>query len=166
MKTINHFIDGKEAPSKTGQLGAVYDPATGTQQAQVVFADSAEVDAAVASAKAAFETWGQTSLSRRSEIMFKFRELLEANKQELARVLTSEHGKVNADALGEISRALENVEFACGIPQLLKGNYSEQASTGVDVYSVYEPLGVIAGITPFNFPAIVPIWMFANAIAS
>jgi malonate-semialdehyde dehydrogenase (acetylating)/methylmalonate-semialdehyde dehydrogenase len=166
MKTINHFIDGKEAPSKTGQFGVVYDPATGAQQAQVVFADNAEVDVAVASAKAAFETWGQTSLSRRSEIMFKFRELLDANKQELARVLTSEHGKVNADALGEISRALENVEFACGIPQLLKGSYSEQASTGVDVYSVYEPLGVVAGITPFNFPAMVPIWMLANAIAS
>lgn len=166
MKTINHWLDGKPTPSNSGRFGPVFNPATGEQQAQVALANEAEVDLAVASAKTAFETWGQTSLSRRSEIMFKFRQLLDERKLDLAKVLTAEHGKVTADALGEISRGLENVEFACGIPQLLKGSYSEQASTGVDVYSVNEPLGVVAGITPFNFPAMVPIWMLANAIAS
>ena len=166
MKTIDHWLDGKPTPSNSGRFGPVFNPATGEQQAQVALANEAEVDIAVASAKKAFETWGQTSLSRRSEIMFKFRQLLDERKLDLAKVLTAEHGKVTADALGEISRGLENVEFACGIPQLLKGSYSEQASTGVDVYSVNEPLGVVAGITPFNFPAMVPIWMLANAIAS
>lgn len=166
MKTIDHWLDGKLTPSNSGRFGPVFNPATGEQQAQVALANEAEVDLAVASAKKAFETWGQTSLSRRSEIMFKFRQLLDERKLDLAKVLTAEHGKVTADALGEISRGLENVEFACGIPQLLKGSYSEQASTGVDVYSVNEPLGVVAGITPFNFPAMVPIWMLANAIAS
>ena len=166
MKTIDHWLDGKPTPSNSGRFGPVFNPATGEQQAQVALASEAEVDLAVASAKTAFETWGQTSLSRRSEIMFKFRQLLDERKLDLAKVLTAEHGKVTADALGEISRGLENVEFACGIPQLLKGSYSEQVSTGVDVYSVNEPLGVVAGITPFNFPAMVPIWMLANAIAS
>ena len=166
MKTINHWVDGKETPTQTGRFGPVFDPATGQQQSQVGFANEAEVDAAVEVARQAFVSWGQTSLSRRSEIMFKFRQLLDERKLDLANVLTAEHGKVTSDALGEISRALENVEFACGIPQLLKGSYSEQASTGVDVYSVNEPLGVVAGITPFNFPAMVPIWMLANAIAS
>jgi len=166
VKTINHWVDGKETPTQTGRFGPVFDPATGQQQSQVGFANEAEVDAAVEVARQAFVSWGQTSLSRRSEIMFKFRQLLDERKLDLANVLTAEHGKVTSDALGEISRALENVEFACGIPQLLKGSYSEQASTGVDVYSVNEPLGVVAGITPFNFPAMVPIWMLANAIAS
>lgn len=166
MKTIDHWLEGKLTKSNSGRFGPVFDPATGEQQAQVSFADVAEVDMAVAAAKKAFETWGQTSLSQRSEIMFKFRQLLDGRKLDLAKVLTAEHGKVTSDALGEISRALENVEFACGIPQLLKGGYSQQASTGVDVYSINEPLGVVAGITPFNFPAMVPIWMLANAIAS
>ncbi len=124
-----------------------------------------EVDAAVASAKAAFPAWRATSLSRRAEVMFRIRELVDANRKEIASLLTAEHGKVLSDALGEVARGLENIEFACGIPHLLKGGYSEQAATGVDVYSIRQPLGVVAGITPFNFPAMVPMWMFANALA-
>ncbi len=123
------------------------------------------MDAAVHAARAAFPAWRATSLSRRSEVLFHFRELVDANRKELASILTAEHGKVTSDALGEVARALENVEFACGIPHLLKGEYSEQASTGVDVYSIRQPLGVVAGITPFNFPVMVPVWMFANALA-
>ncbi|MBV8832702.1 MAG: CoA-acylating methylmalonate-semialdehyde dehydrogenase, partial [Acidobacteriaceae bacterium] len=120
---------------------------------------------AVAAAKAAFPEWRATPLSRRSEILFRFRELIDTNRNEIARFLTSEHGKIFADASGEVARGLENVEFACGVPNLLKGEYSEQASRGVDVYQIRQPLGVVAGITPFNFPAMVPMWMFANAIA-
>jgi malonate-semialdehyde dehydrogenase (acetylating)/methylmalonate-semialdehyde dehydrogenase len=143
----------------------VWDPATGTQQAAVDFASIAEVDAAVAVAKAAFPAWRATNLSRRAEVMFHMRELVDANRKEIATLLTKEHGKVLGDALGEVARGLENIEFACGIPNLLKGGYSEQASGGVDVYSIKQPLGVVAGITPFNFPAMVPMWMFANALA-
>src|SRR5207344_115314 len=124
-----------------------------------------EVDAAVDVATAAFPAWRATSLSRRSEVMFHLRELVDANRKEIAMLLTAEHGKVPADALGEVARGLENIEFACGIPQLLKGDFSEQVSSGVDVYQIRQPLGVVAGITPFNFPAMVPMWMFANAIA-
>jgi malonate-semialdehyde dehydrogenase (acetylating)/methylmalonate-semialdehyde dehydrogenase len=124
------------------------------------------VDAAIAAAERAFPSWRATSLSRRVEIMFRIRELLVARREELAAILTREHGKVPSDALGEIARGIENIEFACGIPQLLKGNYSEQAASGVDVYSIRQPLGVVAAITPFNFPAMVPMWMFANALAA
>ncbi len=143
----------------------MWDPATGEAQASVDFASAEEVDQAVAAAKAAFPEWRSTPLSRRSEVMFRVRELIHANRQEIAGLLTREHGKTSADALGEVARGLENVEFACGIPNLLKGEYSEQASRGVDVYEIRQPLGVVAGITPFNFPAMVPMWMFANAIA-
>ena len=122
-------------------------------------------DVAVAAAKAAFPAWRATSISKRTEIMFRIRNLVDAHRTELAALLTAEHGKVPSDALGEIARGLENLEFACGIPQLIKGSYSEQASSGVDVYQIRQPLGVVAGITPFNFPAMVPMWMFANAIA-
>ena len=165
MKQIHHYIDGRSVPSTSGRTGPVYNPATGEVQARVDLASTAEVDAAVAAAKAAFPAWRATSLSRRSEILFRTRELIDANRKELASLLTLEHGKVPSDAMGEIARGLENVEFACGIPHLLKGGYSEQASGGVDVYSIRQPLGVVAGITPFNFPAMVPMWMFANAIA-
>ncbi len=165
MKRIGHWLDGEEVAGTSGKSGPVYDPAVGHVQAQVAFASLDEVDAAVASAARAGKSWSQSSLSRRAEILFKFRELLDHHKADLAKVLTSEHGKVLSDAMGEISRGLENVEFACGIPHLLKGEYSEQAATGVDVYSIHQPLGVVAGITPFNFPAMVPIWMLANAIA-
>src|SRR5205823_14576944 len=149
----------------SGRSGPVYNPATGTLTREVDFATSEEVDAAVAAAKAAFPAWRATSLSRRTEILFKIRNLVDQHRSDIAAILTAEHGKVTADALGEVARGLENLEFACGIPQLLKGGYSEQASTGVDVYSIRQPVGVVAGITPFNFPAMVPMWMFANAIA-
>jgi malonate-semialdehyde dehydrogenase (acetylating) / methylmalonate-semialdehyde dehydrogenase len=165
MRRINHWIGGHTVAGTSGRTGPVWNPATGDQQAEVDFASAEEVDAAVAVAKAAFPDWRATSLSRRSEVMFHLRELVDANRKEVASLLTAEHGKVLSDALGEVARGLENIEFACGIPNLLKGGYSEQASTGVDVYSIRQPLGVVAGITPFNFPAMVPMWMFANAIA-
>jgi malonate-semialdehyde dehydrogenase (acetylating)/methylmalonate-semialdehyde dehydrogenase len=165
MNRISHWIDGKVVLGGSGRSGVVWDPATGAQQAAVDFASAAEVDAAVAVAKAAFPAWRATNLSRRAEVMFHMRELVSANRKEIASLLTAEHGKVLSDALGEVARGLENIEFACGIPNLLKGGYTEQASTGVDVYSIKQPLGVVAGITPFNFPAMVPMWMFANALA-
>ena len=165
MNTISHWIDGKVVLGTSGRAGIVWDPATGAQQASVDFATAEEVDHAVAVAKAAFPAWRSTNLSRRAEVMFHMRELVDANRKEIASLLSKEHGKVLGDALGEVARGLENIEFACGIPNLLKGGYSEQASTGVDVYSIKQPLGVVAGITPFNFPAMVPMWMFANALA-
>jgi malonate-semialdehyde dehydrogenase (acetylating)/methylmalonate-semialdehyde dehydrogenase len=165
MKRISHWINGAVVAGASGRTGPVWNPATGEQQAEVDFASVEEVDAAVAVANKAAHEWRATSLSRRSEVLFHFRELVDANRKEIAAHLTAEHGKVLSDALGEVARGLENVEFACGIPNLLKGGFSEQASTGVDVYSIRQPLGVVAGITPFNFPAMVPMWMFANAIA-
>ena len=165
MNRISHWVDGKVSPGTSGRSGVVWDPATGEQQAEVDFASVAEMDAAIAVAKAAFPAWRATNLSRRAEVMFHMRELVDANRKEIATLITKEHGKVLGDALGEVARGLENIEFACGIPNLLKGGYSEQASSGVDVYSIKQPLGVVAGITPFNFPAMVPMWMFANAIA-
>ena len=165
MQRISHWIDGRAVPGTSGRQGPVWNPATGEQQAAVDLASAAEVDAVVAVAKGAFPAWRATNLSRRAEVMFHMRELVDANRKEIASILSAEHGKVLGDALGEVARGLENIEFACGIPNLLKGGYSEQASTGVDVYSIKQPLGVVAGITPFNFPAMVPMWMFANAIA-
>ncbi len=165
LRRVSHWIDGQIAPSASGRNAPIWNPATGQQQASVDLASLEEVDALIASSKKAFQTWRQVALSRRSEIMFKFRELLDANRNELAQILSLEHGKVPSDALGEIARGIENVEFACGVPNLLKGGFSEQASRGVDVYQIRQPLGVVAGITPFNFPAMVPMWMYANAIA-
>jgi malonate-semialdehyde dehydrogenase (acetylating)/methylmalonate-semialdehyde dehydrogenase len=165
MNRISHWVDGKVLEGASGRSGVVYNPATGEQSASVDFASVAEVDHVVAVAKAAFPAWRATNLSRRAEVMFNMRELISANRKEIASLLSAEHGKVLSDALGEVARGLENVEFACGIPNLLKGGYSEQASTGVNVYSIKQPLGVVAGITPFNFPAMVPMWMFANALA-
>ena len=165
MNRISHWIDGKVVPSTSGNSAPVFNPATGQQSGAVDLASVGEVDAAVASAKAAFPEWRATSLSKRAEIMFRMRELVDANRKEIASLLTAEHGKVLSDSLGEVARGLENIEYACGAPQLLKGEYSEQASSGVDVYSIRQPLGVVAGITPFNFPAMVPMWMFANALA-
>jgi malonate-semialdehyde dehydrogenase (acetylating) / methylmalonate-semialdehyde dehydrogenase len=162
---ISSWIDGALRASTSGRTAPVFNPATGLQSADVELADAAEVDAAVASAKEAARDWRATSLSRRSGVLFAFRELLHERADELAKIITSEHGKVLSDAHGEIARGLENVEFACGVPQLMKGGYSEQAGTGVDVYSIRQPLGVVAGITPFNFPAMVPLWMCASAIA-
>ena len=164
MKRIHHWIDGKSYESESGRHGDVYNPASGEVQAHVDFASPKEIELAIASAKEAFVSWRNTGLSKRTNIMFAFREIVSSRKEQLALALTAEHGKVPSDAAGEISRGLENIEFACGIPQMLKGAYSEQASTGVDVYSLRQPLGVVAGITPFNFPAMVPMWMFPNAI--
>ena len=165
MQRIHHWIDGATVEGASGRSGVVFNPASGEQAASVDFADEGEVDAAVAAAKAAVPAWRSTALGRRAEVMFHMRELVDANRKEIASLLTAEHGKVLSDALGEVARGLENIEFACGIPHLLKGGYSEQAASGVDVYSIRQPLGVVAGITPFNFPAMVPMWMFANALA-
>ncbi|MBM3815441.1 MAG: CoA-acylating methylmalonate-semialdehyde dehydrogenase [Actinobacteria bacterium] len=164
MNRIGHWINNKVVLGTSGRSGVVFNPATGEEQAQVDFASVAEMDAVVAASKAALPGWRATSLSRRAEIMFRMRELVDANRKEIANIVSLEHGKVPADAMGELARGLENLEFACGIPALLKGGYSEQAANGVDVYSIRQPLGVVAGITPFNFPAMVPMWMFANAI--
>jgi malonate-semialdehyde dehydrogenase (acetylating)/methylmalonate-semialdehyde dehydrogenase len=163
---ISHWIDGAVVAGTSGRTAPVFNPATGRQTAEVDLASVEEVNAAVASAKAAAVEWRQASLSRRSAVLFAFRELLHTHVDELAKIVTAEHGKVLSDAAGEIARGLENVEFACGVPQLLKGGFSEQAATGVDVYSIRQPLGVVAGITPFNFPVMVPLWMCANAIAT
>jgi malonate-semialdehyde dehydrogenase (acetylating)/methylmalonate-semialdehyde dehydrogenase len=165
VERINHWIDGKLVPGESGRTGPVYNPATGEQTHEVDLASVAEVDAAVAAGVEAFPAWRATSLSKRSEILFAIRELLEQRKPDLARIVTSQHGKVLSDAAGEVQRGIENVEYATAIPNLLKGGFSEQVSTGVDVYSIRQPLGVVAGITPFNFPAMVPMWMLANAIA-
>ena len=166
MRTIDHWINGALVPSTSGRTSPVYNPATGEVQAEVGLASIAEVDQAVANAKEAFASWRLTSLSKRAEIMFKFRQLVDENRAKIAELVSIEHGKVPSDAAGELARGIENIEFACGIPSLLKGGYSEQVSGGVDVYSIKQPLGVVAGITPFNFPAMVPMWMFANAIAT
>ncbi len=166
MRVIDHWINGALVPSTSGRTSPVYNPATGKQQASVGLASVPEVDAAVASAKKAFKSWRLASLSKRSEIMFAFRELANANRAKIVELISIEHGKVPSDAAGELARGMENIEFACGIPALLKGGFSEQVSGGVDVYSIKQPLGVVAGITPFNVPAMVPMWMFANAIAT
>ena len=165
MNRISHFVNGQTVAGTSGRSGKVFNPATGEQSGEVDFASEAEVDTAVAMAKAALPSWRATSLSRRAEILFRVRELVDKNRAEIARQLTLEHGKVLTDATGEVARGLENIEFACGVPHLMKGGFSEQASSGVDVYSIRQPLGVVAGITPFNFPGMVPMWMFANAIA-
>ena len=165
MRTISHWIGGQLVAGTSGRTGPIFDPAEGRQIATVDLASGAEVDRVVGVARDAFAAWRATPLSRRSEILFRVRHLLDARRADLAAVVTSEHGKVPADALGEVARGLENVEFACGIPHLLKGSFSEQAAAGVDVWSIPQPVGVVAGITPFNFPAMVPMWMFATAIA-
>ncbi|WP_298401105.1 CoA-acylating methylmalonate-semialdehyde dehydrogenase [Sphingobium sp.] len=164
MRTITHFIDGASAPHP-GRTSDVFHPSTGQVQAQVELADLDLLNRAIASAKAAQPAWAAMNPQRRSRIMFNFRSLIEANMQELAELLASEHGKVVSDAKGDVQRGLDVVEFACGIPQLLKGEYTEGAGPGIDVYSMRQPLGVAAGITPFNFPAMIPLWMMAPAIA-
>jgi len=166
IPTIPHWIDGGPVASASGRTAPVYDPALGVVTKRVPLADEAEVNAAVASAKAAFPVWSQMSIARRSAVLFKFRELLAARQGELAEILTSEHGKVLSDAGGEIARGLEVVDFALGFPHLLKGEYSENVSTGVDVYSIKQPLGVVGIISPFNFPAMVPMWFFPLALAA
>ncbi|RKN07864.1 CoA-acylating methylmalonate-semialdehyde dehydrogenase [Streptomyces radicis] len=165
MRTIGHFIDNKAVEGASGRFGPVWDPATGEQRSRVALADAAEVDRAVAAAKEAARTWARASLARRTALLFRYRELLLAHRDELAALITAEHGKVHGDALGEVARGLEIVELACAIPEKLKGELSTEVSTGVDVASIRQPLGVVAGITPFNFPAMVPLWMFPVALA-
>lgn len=165
MRTIPHWISGKEIESSSGRISAVFDPATGIQTAQVGLASNAEVDEAVAAAAESAVSWRSVSLSARAEVMFSFRQLLIDRQRELIDVISSEHGKIRSDAAGELARGLESVEFACGIPALLKGGFSEQASSGLDVYSIRQPVGVVAGVTPFNFPVMVPLWMMATALA-
>ena len=165
LPTLGHWVGGHPVTGGSDRRGPIYDPATGAQTKWVAFASTDEVDRAVAAAKAAFPAWRATSLSKRTDILFRIRNLVDHHRRDIAGLLTAEHGKVPSDALGELARGLENLEFACGIAHLLKGGFSEQASTGVDVHQVHQPLGVVAGITPFNFPAMVPMWMFGNAIA-
>ena len=165
LPVVGHWIGGAPVAGTSGRRGRVWDPASGVQARWVDLASAEELDTAVAAARAALPAWRSTSLSRRTEILFRIRNLVEQHRRDLAALLTAEHGKVPSDALGEIARGLENLEFACGIGHLLKGGYTEQASTGVDVYQIRQPLGIAAGITPFNFPAMVPMWMFATAIA-
>ena len=165
VKPINHWISGAPYAGTSGRSGPVFNPATGQQSGAVDFATVEEVDRAVQAAKAAFPAWRALSIAKRAEILFAIRELVHERREEIAKILTAEHGKVLSDAIGEVTRGLEVIEFCCGIPHLLKGGMTEQASTGVDVYSIRQPLGVVAGITPFNFPAMVPMWMWAPAIA-
>src|SRR5438034_11134178 len=165
VKRISHWIGGRLVEGRSGRSGPVYNPALGQQTGAVDFATPEEVDSAVQAAKEAFESWRAISLSKRTAIFFQIRELAHERQEDIARILTAEHGKVLSDAKGEVARGLEVIEYCCGIPELLKGDFSEQASTGIDVYSIRQPLGVVAGITPFNFPAMVPMWMWAPAIA-
>src|SRR5215217_2310644 len=165
MREIGHFIGGKTVAGSSGRSGDVFNPNTGEVQAKVAFASKSDVESAIASAEAAFPAWAATNPQRRARVMFKFLELIQAEYDDLARLLSSEHGKTFADSKGDIQRGLEVVEFACGIPHLLKGEYSEGAGPSIDLYSVRQPLGVVAGITPFNFPAMIPLWKCAPAIA-
>ena len=165
MRTVQHWIAGKATTGTAERTAPVFNPATGEQQAEVLLGSQPDVNAAITAASEAFPEWSQTSLSKRAKVLFAFRELVNSHAKEIAELITDEHGKVLSDALGEVQRGLEVVEFACGIPHLLKGEYSDQVSSGVDTYSFREPLGVVAGITPFNFPAMVPMWMFPVAIA-
>jgi malonate-semialdehyde dehydrogenase (acetylating)/methylmalonate-semialdehyde dehydrogenase len=164
-ETVQHFINGKIVAGTGERFADVFDPATGERARRVALAEPADVDAAVTAAASAFPAWSQTPPLTRARVLFRFRELLEKHEAELSAIITSEHGKVLSDAKGEITRGLEVVEFACGIPQLLKGEYTEQIGRGVDNWSMRQPLGICAGITPFNFPAMVPMWMFPVALA-
>ena len=164
-RIIDHFIGGRLTPGTSGRFADVFDPNTGEVQAQVALACTAEVQAVIANAAAAQPAWGATNPQRRARVMMRFVDLINRDLKAMARTLSSEHGKTLADAAGDIQRGLEVVEFACGIPHLLKGEYTESAGTGIDVYSMRQPLGVVAGITPFNFPAMIPLWKAAPAIA-
>ena len=164
-REINHFINGQLVTGTSGRSGDVFNPNTGEVQAKVALATADEVRSAIAAAENAFPDWSATNPQRRARVMFEFKHLVEKNMDQLAEMLSNEHGKVIADAKGDIQRGLEVIEFACGIPHLLKGEYTEGAGPGIDVYSMRQPLGVVAGITPFNFPAMIPMWMFGVAIA-
>ena len=165
MRLIEHFVDGKLFSGSSDRKGKVFNPATGEQESEVKLASKSDLDKVVEIAKKAFETWALKPALQRARVMFKFKELIEKNSDELTKLIVSEHGKVFEDAKGSLTRGLEVVEFACGIPHLLKGEFSENVGTNVDSWSMRQPLGVVAGITPFNFPAMVPMWMFPIAIA-
>ena len=166
MRDINHFIDGASFVGASGRFSDVFNPNTGEVQARVQLATDSEMDRAIRSSQVAFESWSQVNPQRRARVMFEYKRLIEANMNELAEMLSAEHGKVVADSKGDIQRGLEVIEFACGIPHVLKGEYTWGAGPGIDVYSMRQPLGVVAGITPFNFPAMIPMWMFGMAIAT
>ncbi|MGA6224534.1 CoA-acylating methylmalonate-semialdehyde dehydrogenase [Streptomyces umbrinus] len=166
MKTIEHWINGSPAAGTSPETAPVFNPATGQEQARVALASAADVDTAVTAATAAFESWSESSLTQRTQVMFAFRQLLVEHEEELGRIISAEHGKTVDDARGEITRGREVVEFACGLGDVLKGSFSDQVSRGVDVHNFRQPLGVVAGITPFNFPAMVPLWMHPIAIAT
>ena len=165
MKSISHWVNGSMMPDKPERTGEIFNPATGAVSGNVAFADAATVDKIVNISEKAFEQWRHASLTKRTQVLFSFRELVNKNKEKIAALITAEHGKVLSDAQGEVTRGLEVVEFACGIPHLLKGGFSEEVSTGVDVYSIRQPLGPVAIISPFNFPAMVPMWFFPIALA-
>src|SRR6185295_6522246 len=165
MRQIGHFIGGKEVAGGSSRAGDVFNPNTGEVQAKIAFASKAEVEQAVANAAAAQPAWGATNPQRRARVLFKFLDLVQKEFDSLAKLLSSEHGKTLPDARGDIQRGIEVVEFACGIPHLLKGEFTEGAGPAIDLYSIRQPLGVVAGITPFNFPAMIPMWKFAPAIA-
>ena len=165
MNLIEHFVNGKIIPGSSDKKGKVFNPATGEQESEVRLASRSDLDSAVEVAKKAFETWSLKPALQRARIIFKFKELIEKNSDELTKLIVSEHGKVYEDARGSLTRGLEVVEYACGIPQMLKGEFTENVGTNVDSWSIRQPLGVCAGITPFNFPAMVPMWMFPMAIA-
>ncbi|HNS86477.1 MAG TPA: aldehyde dehydrogenase family protein, partial [Parvularculaceae bacterium] len=164
-KEFGHFIGGRRVAGRSGRLQDVFNPTTGEVQAKVALADRSEVSKAVEAAEKAFPDWASTNPQRRARVMFKFKELLERDMDHLARMLSSEHGKILPDSRGDIQRGLEVIEFACGVPHLQKGEYTDQAGPGIDVYSMRQPLGVCAGVTPFNFPAMIPMWMFGVAVA-
>ena len=165
MNTIQHFVNGKKFSGESKRAGKVFNPATGDQTAEVKLATTKDVNDAVDNAKKAFESWSNKPPLQRARVMFKFKELIEKNSDELTKIIVSEHGKVYEDAKGSLTRGLEVVEYACGIPQMLKGEFTENVGSNVDSWSIRQPLGVCAGITPFNFPAMVPMWMFPMAIA-
>ena len=165
MKTIQHFVNGKSFSGESKKVGKIFNPATGEQEAEVKLATTKDINDAVANAKKAFVAWANTPPLQRARVMFRFKELIEKNSDELTKTIVAEHGKVYEDARGSLTRGLEVVEYACGIPQMLKGEFTENVGTNVDSWSIRQPLGVCAGITPFNFPAMVPMWMFPMAIA-
>ena len=165
MNLIQHFVDGKSISGESKRKGKVFDPSTGDQSSEVMLGTQKDLDNTVIVAKKAFEDWSLKPPLLRARVMFKFKELIEKNSDEIAKMIVSEHGKVYEDAKGSLTRGLEVVEFACGIPQMLKGEFTENVGSDVDSWSIRQPLGVCAGITPFNFPAMVPMWMFPIAIA-
>jgi len=165
MKTIEHFVNGKAFSGESKRMAKVFNPATGEQSAAVKLATTGDMNKAIENAKIAFKSWSNKPPLQRARVMFKFKELIEKNSDELTKIIVSEHGKVYEDAKGSLTRGLEVVEYACGIPQMLKGEFTENVGSDVDSWSIRQPLGVCAGITPFNFPAMVPMWMFPMAIA-